>query len=571
MTRRAGNLLSLCAGIAAALALSEGTVRVLWRDAPRRAGAPESLPLVKVRDPRVLYRLLPGSSGLYLGTEIRVNSMGLRGPDRPIPRPQGAWRVLVLGDSMVFGIGLPEEETLPAHLQRRIAPAEAINAGVFGYNLPQQVSLLEEAGLRYGPQVVVACFVHNDVENWGLGDGGAVPEIRSTRFAPPPAGAWSSRAADLMLPGTFDEQRLNLLPGPAEGGGVRAALASFSRLYLFTYLRLRTHAWNMTTGETREPLIDSPACHAQEVVWGPLRSEYRRLALSSAAAGAKLVVVIHGALPWEGEPLRRLGRLLQEESIPHLDLSPLWKDPETYAREHSLGWDPHPNGRANRLAAGVIAGYLEQAGLLPGGRSAGGVPGPHSVLEGDPALRQRLRQWRERQSGREQQDAARWARAVASFGPEIAFAEQGAAARSAQLVHGFWLDSPPPLPRGEPGGLWMARSGSVLLRTRGTPGRVAIDLTVPKTGGAGAVPSRLQVTLSAPPGRCGVTRMDLPLGAPGSRITLHAPLPAELAGAEPLEVELAADHTFPATHLDGRDGRRDPRMVSVLLRRIAVE
>src|SRR6266850_7591101 len=196
------NLTTSVVGVALALLMCEAGVRIFWSNAPSSI-APDTLPLEQIPDPEILYRLIPGATGHFNGTEIKVNSMGLRDREYAIPPPRGVGRILVLGDSMVFGIGLKPEQTLPGQLARMLSPVEVINAGVFGYNMTQEISLLRDVGLRYKPDIVVSCFVHNDIENWGLGDGGAVPEIKSSRFDPPPADAWSSRMADLLLPDTF--------------------------------------------------------------------------------------------------------------------------------------------------------------------------------------------------------------------------------------------------------------------------------------------------------------------------------------------------------------------------------
>ncbi len=573
MRGRAGNLLAVSAGTLAALLLSEAAVRLVWRDPPPRPAAAESLPLIQVRDPRVLYRLIPGASAVYGGTPVQINSLGLR--DREYAIPGSTFRVLVLGDSMVFGLGVEADQTLPAHLSRRIAPNEAINAGVFGYNLPQEISLLRDTGLRYQPGVVLSCFVHNDIDNWGLGEGGAVPEIRSSRFERPPPDAWSTRLADMMLPGTFDEEHLNLLPGPGAESGFRGTLARWSRLYLFSYLRLRTHAWNLTAGEKRHPLIDTPTCRTEEVVWGRLRDEYRLLRRTTEEGGARLAVLIEGGLLWEGGPLERLHRLLREEDIPFLDLTPVWLDPATYAKEWSLGWDPHPNGRANALAADLAAAFLRDAGMLPG-TEAKGRPGPHDVIAARADLAGRLEQWRARQSRLIEAERAAWEQRRASLTRAIDFREEGsppAAGAAGQVLYGFWEPGTgEPLPEpGEPG-MWMSSSGAVLLKRPAGAREVAMELGIPAPlvppGGSSA---RLTVSFGEPPDRCRQASVAFELDHPQRQMTLHAEIPESLIRSDLLEVGLAMDRTFPASRLQPDPSSRDPRQLSVRLRRIAVE
>ena len=74
----------------------------------------------------------------HLPVQIRTNSLGLRGPEIPLPKPADVYRILYLGDDAVFASELPEEDcfckrieqTLPVSEGRRY---EVINAGIPGY------------------------------------------------------------------------------------------------------------------------------------------------------------------------------------------------------------------------------------------------------------------------------------------------------------------------------------------------------------------------------------------------------------------------------------------------------
>ncbi len=572
MKKRAANLLAVAIGTLIALLAAEAGVRIFWAGAPATFGRAESLPLQQVRDPAIIYRLVPGSTGFYNGTEFSVNSLGLRDRDYAIPAPSGTHRILVLGDSLVFGIGLPPGQTLPAQLERRLDGVEVINAGVFGYNLQQEISLLSDVGLRYHPDVVVACFCHNDIENWGLGEGGAVPTIRSSRFDPPPPDAWSTRLAGMLLPGGFDADRLNLLP--EAGTGLRHWLATHSRLYLFVYLRLRLHSWNMTTGERPDPLVRMPTCEAERAVWEPLRLEYRRLRSITTGSGATLAVVIHNALIWQGWPLQKLERILSQESIPFLDMTPVWQSPAHYASEYSLGWDPHPNARANEVAAQRVAAFLATQGMVPGGASPAAGP------EADPPEGLASRQMQQ-----VREDERRWAEMVAGLLPAVSLPGTGAA--RGQILYGFWDHEPGrPLPQPADGlghplsGAWMSGEGSVLLGRPPGASRLVVDLVAGswRPGAGGEPPRSLHVTLSAPPDRCGIGEEDISLTegtAAGKELRLVADLPEGLPDSRVLEVSLSVDRPLQATYLapDGEGGApsRDPRLVSFFVRRVALE
>ena len=567
------NIIAFVIGLAAALLAAEGVTRLVWDDAPAAAAAGPSLPIVPVRDPRVLYRLPPGATGLYNGTPVTVNALGLRDRDYAIPAPAGMRRVMLLGDSMVFGVGLPADKTLSSQIEQRVnkdggGPVEVINAGIFGYNIVQEISLLEEVGPRYRPDLVIACFVHNDMENWGLGDGGAVPVIASSRFEPPPKDAWSTRLAELMVPGAFDPERLNLLPGE-EAKGVRGWLAAHSRLYLFAHLRLRTHSWNLTSGERRDPIVDSRSCRTREVIWESLRSRYREMSRLASGWGGKVAVVVLGGQLWEGRPLEELLAILREEKIPHLDLTPVWKDPGFYAKEYSLGWDPHPNERATALAAGLIVDSL--GGFMKGAADAG----PHAAIAARADLVERLTEWEAAERERVARDDEAWSTMQRGLAPALD-ASQGTLAGNPQILYGFWNDM-----SGETG-LWMSRTGALLLGNPGDAARargvVALDLTLPAVPAASADPTAaesLLVTLSAPPDRCGVASGAHALRPDSAgQARLRIALPDSLRGAATIEVRLEAGRSFAASALfpaGDAGGQRGARRVALSLARAALE
>src|SRR5262249_54514574 len=100
---------------------------------------------------------------------VRVNDLGLRGPaTTPAPAPDTV-RVLVLGDSVVFGQGVEEDATLPAVLARRLDErwhrrVEALNAGVQGYATVAEAAFLDGPGAARAPEGVIGGMSLNDYD-----------------------------------------------------------------------------------------------------------------------------------------------------------------------------------------------------------------------------------------------------------------------------------------------------------------------------------------------------------------------------------------------------------------------
>ena len=95
--------------------------------------------------------------------EITINSQGLRAK-REYPRraPPGLKRILVFGDSSVFGEEVDDHESLPAALERAMEDVEVLNFGVHGYGMGQAALRLEEEGFALNPDHVVVVYLTYD-------------------------------------------------------------------------------------------------------------------------------------------------------------------------------------------------------------------------------------------------------------------------------------------------------------------------------------------------------------------------------------------------------------------------
>lgn len=131
---------------------------------------PERYPQVRyVPDAHRGFALVPGDRTFTYDCEVRVNAHGLRGPEIP-PEEEGELRILLLGDSLTFGHGLREEETLAALLEARLReslpdlPVRVVNGGHQGFSTRQEVDMLVELGEALRPDVVCLLWLWNDIQ-----------------------------------------------------------------------------------------------------------------------------------------------------------------------------------------------------------------------------------------------------------------------------------------------------------------------------------------------------------------------------------------------------------------------
>jgi lysophospholipase L1-like esterase len=119
-------------------------------------------------NPAIGHEHRPGASARLMGVEVRINQHKLRDQERAYERGSDIQRVLMLGDSITLGWGVPEEDTVSKRLERYLRESgknvQVINTGVGNYNTGMEVEYFLSEGFQYDPQVVVLNYFINDAE-----------------------------------------------------------------------------------------------------------------------------------------------------------------------------------------------------------------------------------------------------------------------------------------------------------------------------------------------------------------------------------------------------------------------
>jgi lysophospholipase L1-like esterase len=156
-------VVALAVSSAVGLLIGEVFVRMVYG-----VPLPEHLPIMMMRaNPHRGWEMVPGKEHYTYTHRVHVNALGLRGPELGDKQP-GEARILVLGDSLVYGQGVGDGDTVPAALERSLARRQpgrrwsVVNGGHRAYDTAQELALLLELGPRIAPDVVVLCWYHND-------------------------------------------------------------------------------------------------------------------------------------------------------------------------------------------------------------------------------------------------------------------------------------------------------------------------------------------------------------------------------------------------------------------------
>lgn len=293
------------------------------------------------------FTLLPNQTAFSYGAPVRIDGRAFRATgDRPPAVGQGV-DVLALGDSFTFGMGVRDDETWPAQLERRLSEAkrrhiEVVNAGTISYGVFQEMDLLESSGLATRPRVLIHALYWNDFMNASAPKPGAPPVVDDNAYL-----AWDQLGQPR---GVVRRMTSTLVSSSALLFTLRQVAAASARTgtdssYGAAYARF------LEEGLTKDE-------------WRPVEEFYLELKRLAAEHDFALMSVV---MPVSGIVIRREApdahpyptaarELLTRLAIPYLDTFSLWSErPDGGDLFLPQGEDAHLNPEGYRLVSDALA------------------------------------------------------------------------------------------------------------------------------------------------------------------------------------------------------------------------
>jgi len=311
----------------------ENRTRQEWFDAmrPRHEMIPRVWPLFRPHSEFTLaYDSNPrGYFDEGNGLTYRMNNHGFRGRDVPKQKPEGVFRIMVLGDSFTFGEGVRLEDTFVARTERilraEVGPqVEVLNFGLGGWGTCSEFYYMIRAGIGFRPDLVLVVFTPNDA-GYEIG-----------------LDIWQNFRAVYEAPEVFH------------------------RSYFVSWVYSRV-ARTILGRRYVEGLVEGALDERTE--WTSVLAMLTRLKEILSRMGSEYAIVIFPFMyelsdDYPIAPIHELvGEAAREAGIPVLDLLPsfvghsytdLWVHPS----------DQHPNEKGHAIAAEAIARFLVEEVLL---------------------------------------------------------------------------------------------------------------------------------------------------------------------------------------------------------------
>lgn len=321
------NVLVSLASILIVLCSAEMIMRIAWE-----MGGWVKRPIYRrSQNPYLRYELLPNAES---GT-IKINSDGFRGPECPVLKPAGTFRIIMLGDSETLSVMLPQNNTLAQQLEDTLNRGcarlryEVLNFGVEGYNTFQELEQLKTKGLKYEPDLVILNYVLND-------------------------------------------------PEPGEYYFNKTFLMRHSALVRYFNYRIKK---GLIKRERKKLKIGTEVEHFyylhQPKYFSRVKDAILEMADISKAKGKKLIVLIFPASSimvrdfkedYPYKPLHTLLKGIASDNIIFIDLIEEFSRLNMSPQQVSINYqydESHKNAAALKVAAGYIYGILKDKGLLP--------------------------------------------------------------------------------------------------------------------------------------------------------------------------------------------------------------
>jgi lysophospholipase L1-like esterase len=318
-------------------------------------------------DKELFWALRPNLDRYSKGVKatVRTNSLGLRTYEVDSKKPN-EFRILSLGESTTFGMGVPNEKTYSAVLEESLNRIDkthfyrVINAGVSAYSSFQSLKYLERRGLRLKPDLVLFYHEVNDYLPSSLRDSS------------------NTELSVLKTDRQLYESRIR---------GVSRKLMDYSVLYRFVSLRFAYHrvrAFNRE--EFDNPLLEIglpdigifPRLASLEKgnkYWTDLNEQSLGRRVSESERRQNLedlvgicrsngirLVCIHPSYANSRKHECLLTAFCRDQNVPMFGAHDVLHPPEADGTMFIDAW--HPNAEGHRLLAEGVCEFLLNQGLL---------------------------------------------------------------------------------------------------------------------------------------------------------------------------------------------------------------
>ncbi len=318
-----------------------GSIEIMLRVTGIEKGKPYPPPIFQSStNSSISYELKPSISEKAYRHIVTTNDLGFRSPALD-PKKKN---IAVLGDSITFGYGVANDETLAARMSAELNNSyNVLNTAVPGYTLGQELATYREKVKKLNPAALVLVFYWNDLGDMRTGKLDRQGNIRGPDW---------KETDDRCNPITTGV--LGLVPG-------KCWLDMHSALYrtIKKVISARTEHRNLEIQQEEAKNTAFTETITEERVQA-YQAQLKELAQELPPGFPKLFVI------WPDKELHftlrpRLEAMAKAEGFAVLDLYDVFGN-----RAETLSWDTvHPSSKTLSEAAAIVVAAMREWKLLP--------------------------------------------------------------------------------------------------------------------------------------------------------------------------------------------------------------
>ncbi|MBU1042784.1 MAG: SGNH/GDSL hydrolase family protein [Candidatus Omnitrophica bacterium] len=287
------------------------------------------------RNPNICYRMKPNS---YNG----LNKDGFRDNEFALTKLKDTIRIIMLGDSITFGVPADKEHTFAQLLEKNLKEKnqlayDVMNLGIPGYNIVSEVELLKVFGIKYKPDIVILNFFWNDSDLYPY----TYYDFFWDRDGTPAQKRWTQRY--------YSSTYLNLK---------RYFLRSHLFSLLLSALDKIKDTNNFELGKYKNRRIDNDSSLLDKKI-----AELNTLAIKH---NFKLLICLHPVFDYDTAKAhsnyKKLKDIARQLNIAFIDLLPFYiresADPRIFIENPKDTF--HPNTKGHELIARILAEKLKE-------------------------------------------------------------------------------------------------------------------------------------------------------------------------------------------------------------------
>jgi hypothetical protein len=274
--------------------------------------------------PEIYYELKPNLDTWFQGERIQTNSYGLPDKEYPLEKPEGTFRVVVLGSSWTMATGVDQAHIYHSVMEDRLNKAypdknfEFINFGVEMYGLRELVGTLKHKALAWNPDLIIVAITS------------------FTAYV-----IWNEPPADQVLPEQTNPFFTSFV------------WRQIDRRFNFGMFEVGTPGRSVLGDDRAEELVPQ------------IKRAYRELA-ELAHSGDIPIAIMWLAYGKPGDYEEELVQAADELDVHYIDAYRALSGTKAIIATRMVSrFNPHPNIRSHQYVASKLLGDLAELNLLP--------------------------------------------------------------------------------------------------------------------------------------------------------------------------------------------------------------